>query len=57
LEKGKEAKPKERRRPEDRYNLEDVCCAASEVTENAQGMMSYKWSSSSQGTKKGSSLV
>lgn len=55
-EKGKETAPEVVRRPEDRYDLEEVCRVASEVVENATGMLSYKWSSS-QGAKRGSSLV
>ena len=49
----------EARRPEDRYDLDEVCRAAGEVSENAQGMLSYKWGPtvSGQGQKKGSSLV
>jgi hypothetical protein len=47
------------RRPEDRYDLEEVCKAAGEVSENAQGMLSYRWTASTnaQGPRKGSSLV
>ena len=56
-EKGKEAKVKDLRRPEDWYHLDEVCRAAGEISENAQGMLSYKWGSMSQGPKKGSSLV
>ena len=44
------------RRPEDRYDLEEVCKAAGEVSENAQGMLSYGWFPN-QGSKRGSSLV
>ena len=56
-EKGKETKVKDLRRPEDWYDLDEVCRAAGEVSKNAQGMLSYKWGSTSQGPKKGSSLV
>lgn len=55
--KGKETVGDEsERRPEDRYDLEEVCRAAGEVSENAQGMLSYKWASD-QGPKRGSALV
>src|SRR5277367_2774404 len=49
----------ETRRPADRYDLEEVCRAAGEVSENAQGMLSCKWglSVSCQGQKRGSTLV
>ena len=49
----------EARRPEDRYDLDEVCRAAGEVSENAQGMLSYKWGTtvSGQGQKKGSTLI
>ena len=57
-EKGLESKDDGKRRPEDRYDLDEVCQAAGEVTENAQGMLSYKWGSSpSQGSKRGAALV
>ena len=56
-EKGKEAKVKDLRRPEDRYDLDEVCQAAGEVFKNVQGMLLYKWGSTSQGLKKRSSLV
>ena len=57
--KGKETRPVEQRRPEDRYDLEDVCQAAGEVSENAQGMLSYKWGPlvPSHGQKRGTTLV
>jgi len=42
------------RRPEDRYDLEEVCRAAGEVCENAQGMLSYRWMDNS---KRGSSMM
>lgn len=45
------------RRPEDRYDLGEVCRAAGEASENAQGMLSYKWGSINSGTRKGSTLV
>ena len=41
-EKGKEAKVKDLRRPEDQYDLDEVCRAAGEVSKNAQGMLLYK---------------
>jgi hypothetical protein len=44
------------RRPEDKYDLEEVCKAAGEVCENAQGMLSYRWAPASL-PKRGSSLV
>src|SRR5277367_5148594 len=49
----------EARRPEDCYDLDEVCRAAGEVSENAQGMLSYKWGPtvSGQGQKKGSTLI
>ena len=58
-EKEKEKDSEAERRPEDRYDLEEVCRAAGEVSENAQGMLSYRWSSptGSQGNRRGSSLV
>ena len=45
------------RRPEDWYDLDEVCQAAGEVSENAQGMLSYKRGLTNQGPKRGSSLV
>ena len=57
LDKEKEAKSEDQRRPEDQYELEEVCRAAGEVSENPQGMLSYKWGSTSPGLKRGSSLV
>lgn len=55
--KGKESIGREsERRPEDRYDLEEVCKAAGEVSENAQGMLSYRWTTN-QGSKRGSALV
>lgn len=56
-EKGKETKADGARRPEDRHDLEEVCRAAGEVAENAEGMMSYKWGTPQETTKRGSSLV
>ena len=58
-EKEREGESETERRPEDRYDLEEVCRAAGEVSENAQGMLSYRWTSAvgSQGQKRGSSLV
>ena len=56
-EKGKEAKVEDLRRPENQYDLYEVYRAAGEVSENAQEMLSYKWGLTSQGPKKGSSLV
>ena len=54
-DKGKERDSDEVGRPEDRYNLAQVCQAAGEVSENAQRMLLYKWgSSSSHGPKRGS---
>jgi len=53
----KEMKGEETRRPEDRHDLDEVCRAAGEVSENAQGMLSYKWGAPQQITKRGSSLV
>ena len=53
-EKGKEAKVEDLRRPED---WDEVCRAVGEVSKNAQGMLLYKWGSTSQGPKKESSLV
>ena len=55
-EKEKESDLGFARRPEDRYDLEEVCRAAGEVSENAQGMLSYRWAAN-QGPKRGSSLV
>ena len=55
--KEKEAKVKDLRRPKDWHDLDEVCQAAGEVSENAQGMLLYKWGSTSQGPKRGSSLV
>ena len=46
------------RRPEDKHDLDEVCRAAREVSENAQGILSYGWSvPSSRGPKRGSALV
>ena len=56
-EKGKEAKVEDLRRPQDRYDPDEVCQAVGGVSENAQGMLSYKWGLTSQGPKKGLSLV
>jgi hypothetical protein len=56
-EKGKEGEGKGTRRPEDKYDLEEVCLAATEVSENAQGMLSYKMGATSSGSKKGSSTL
>ena len=57
--KGKETTPIEQRRPEDCYDLEDVCRAAGEVSENAQGMLSYKWGPlvPNPGQKRGATLI
>jgi hypothetical protein len=55
--KEKEAEAKGVRRPEDKYDLEEVCSAATEVSENAQGMMSYKWGTAPQGSKRGPSTL
>ena len=37
--------------------MEEVCQAAGRVSENAQGMLSYKWGLTSPGLKRRSSLV
>lgn len=57
--KGKETRVPEQRRPEDRYDLEEVCRAAGEVSENAQGMLSYNWGSLTtvHSQKRGTTLV
>ena len=55
--KEKEAKVKDLRRPDNWYDLDEVCRAAGEVSENVQGMLSYKWGLMTQGPKRGSSLV
>ena len=38
-----EKDPDKKKRPEDRYELAEVCRAAGEVSENAQGMLAYRW--------------
>ena len=38
--KGKDTSPSLQRRPEDKYDLEDICKAAIQVSENSQGMFS-----------------
>ena len=55
--KEKETKTKDLRGPENWYDLDEVCQAVGEVSENAQGMLLYKWGLMSQGPKRGSSLV
>ena len=57
IEKGKETKVKDLRRPENWYNLDEVCQSAGEVSENVQEILSYKWGLLSQGPERGSSLV
>jgi hypothetical protein len=39
----KRKEPEEVRRPEDKYDLDEVCRAAREVSENVQGILSYGW--------------
>ena len=54
-----EKDPDKKKRPEDRYDLTEVCRVAGEVSENAQGMLAYRWTVAGglQGSKRGSSLV
>jgi hypothetical protein len=54
----KKKEPGEVRRPEDKYDLDEVCRAAREVSENAQGILSYGWGVPPNRTpKRGSALV